>query len=200
VHAGVNRPLMYGALLFETLTSGLGMGAFGVLLIRMTERRFSATQYALFSSLFALPRIVAGPITGFVVYAFGWGPFFWFTMVCGIPGMVLLARFAPWHVREPTFEIEQRRAGGAGSRRTLLLRGLRAGLAAWLLGHAVQIGTAVLSAHGDGRRYDLAAGILDTLWPAGVKGWIVWIGIVVFGILGGLVGAAYTAARKTPPS
>ena len=59
-----NLVAMYGATGFEVFTSGLGMGAFGVLLLRLTEKRFSATQYALFSSLFALPRVVAGPITG----------------------------------------------------------------------------------------------------------------------------------------
>ena len=50
---GPNLPLMYGATSFELFTSGLGTGAFSVLLLRMTQRRFSATQYALFSSLFA---------------------------------------------------------------------------------------------------------------------------------------------------
>src|SRR5207342_2435420 len=40
-----NLPLMYAATSFELLTSGLGTGAFSVLLIRMTQKRFSATQY-----------------------------------------------------------------------------------------------------------------------------------------------------------
>jgi PAT family beta-lactamase induction signal transducer AmpG len=62
---------MYAATGFELLTSGMGTGAFSVLLLRLTERRFSATQYALFSSLFALPRILAGPIAG-AVNAMGW--------------------------------------------------------------------------------------------------------------------------------
>jgi PAT family beta-lactamase induction signal transducer AmpG len=53
----VDRVLMYGATGFEQLTSGMGTGAFSVLLLRLTRKRFSATQYALFSSLFALdPR------------------------------------------------------------------------------------------------------------------------------------------------
>ena len=39
----------------------MGTGAFSVLLLRLTQKRFSATQYALFSSLFALPRLLAGP-------------------------------------------------------------------------------------------------------------------------------------------
>ena len=64
---------------FELLTSGMGTGAFAVLLLRLTEKRFSATQYALFSSLFALPRVLAGPITGFAVDAVGWSTFFLLT-------------------------------------------------------------------------------------------------------------------------
>ena len=67
----------------------------------MTSKRFSATQYALFSSLFALPRVIAGPLTGFLVAAVGWPAFFLSTMVIGIPGLVMLARFAPPGVREP---------------------------------------------------------------------------------------------------
>ena len=101
----VNRPLMYGATGFETFTSGLGTGAFGVLLLRLTERRFSATQYALFSSLFGLPRIVAGPICGFLVGAVGWQRFFWITIATGIPGLLLLARFVPPGVREPALDV-----------------------------------------------------------------------------------------------
>ena len=81
---GRNLVAMYGATGFEVFTSGLGMGAFGVLLLRLTEKRFSATQYALFSSLFALPRVVAGPITGFTVSAVGWPAFFLLTMVLGV--------------------------------------------------------------------------------------------------------------------
>ena len=76
-----------------------------MLLLRLTEKRFSATQYALFSSLFALPRVVAGPITGFAVDAVGWPTFFLSTMVLGIPGLVMLARFVPIGVREPQFAL-----------------------------------------------------------------------------------------------
>jgi len=77
---GVYRPLMYAAMGFESLTTGMGTGAFSVLLLRMTQKRFSATQYALFSSLFALPRLLAGPVTGVMVDAIGWRDFFLFTM------------------------------------------------------------------------------------------------------------------------
>ncbi len=98
---GPSLVAMYSATSFELFSSGLGTGAFGVLLIRMTSKRFSATQYALFSSLFALPRVIAGPLTGFLVAAVGWPAFFLSTMVIGIPGLVMLARFAPPGMREP---------------------------------------------------------------------------------------------------
>jgi len=96
-----NVAVMYGATGFEVFAAGLGMGAFGVLLLRLTEKRFSATQYALLSSLFAVPRVVAGPITGFTVSAIGWPSFFLLSMALGIPGLVMLARFVPPGVREP---------------------------------------------------------------------------------------------------
>ena len=98
---GPNLAAMYGATTFELFSSGLGTGAFGVLLMRLTDRRFSATQYALFSSLFALPRVIAGPLTGFLVAAVGWPAFFASTMVLGIPGLLMLARFVPPGTREP---------------------------------------------------------------------------------------------------
>jgi len=96
-----NVAVMYGATGFEVFAAGLGMGAFGVLLLRLTEKRFSATQYALLSSLFAVPRVVAGPITGFTVSAIGWPSFFLLSMALGIPGLVMLARFVQPGVREP---------------------------------------------------------------------------------------------------
>jgi MFS transporter, PAT family, beta-lactamase induction signal transducer AmpG len=102
----VNRPLMFGATGFESFTSGLGTGAFAVLLLRLTEKRFSATQYALLTSLFGLPRLISGPLCGLLVGAFGWRTFFWITIAAGIPGLVLLARFVPLGAREPTLGVE----------------------------------------------------------------------------------------------
>jgi PAT family beta-lactamase induction signal transducer AmpG len=99
-----NVAVMYGATGFEVFAAGMGMGAFGVLLFRLTDKRFSATQYALFSSLFAVPRVVAGPITGFTVSALGWPSFFLLTMVLGVPGLLMLARFVPIGSREPDLD------------------------------------------------------------------------------------------------
>lgn len=96
-----HAPLLYAAASFEQLTSGLGAGAFAVFLMRLTNARFSATQYALFSSLFALPRALAGPVAGAAADTFGWAPFFLATMFLGLPGLIMLARVAPLGVRDP---------------------------------------------------------------------------------------------------
>src|SRR2546428_261377 len=108
---GVNLPLMYSATAFESLVIGMGTGAFSVLLVRLTQKRFSATQYALFSSLFGLPRILSGPIAGFAAQAFGWKTFFWGTIAAGIPGLLILARLVPLGVRDPVFEVAPPRLG-----------------------------------------------------------------------------------------
>lgn len=81
---------------FEYLASGLGTAAFGAFLARATDQRFTATQFALFSSLIALPRSVASAGTGYLVEALGYGPFFVLCAALGIPGMVLLFKVAPW--------------------------------------------------------------------------------------------------------
>jgi MFS transporter, PAT family, beta-lactamase induction signal transducer AmpG len=81
---------------FEYLASGLGTAAFVAFLARSTNQRFTATQYALFSSLIALPRAVANASTGYLVEAVGYGTFFIICAALGIPGMLLLTRVAPW--------------------------------------------------------------------------------------------------------
>ena len=100
-----DRLIMYSAMGFESLTQGLGTGAFSVLLMRLTRKRFSVTQYAVLSSLFSLPRIFAGPITGYLAKGVGWHQFFIITMIAGIPGLLLLQRFSPWGKKE--LEVEE---------------------------------------------------------------------------------------------
>jgi PAT family beta-lactamase induction signal transducer AmpG len=99
--------VLYAATTFEYVASGLGTGAFGVLLLRLTEKRFSATQYALLTSLFALPRIFAGPPSGLLADTLGWTNFFLLTVVMAVPGMVMLSRFVPWSQRELRFEVQE---------------------------------------------------------------------------------------------
>jgi len=190
----VNRALMYGAMGFETFTTGLGMGAFGVLLLRMTQKRFSATQYALFSSLFGLPRLIAGPITGFTVNAVGWTAFFWMTMLAGIPGLVLLARFVPPGMRDPTFTIEAPRAREPLTTAALAARAILGGLLG--LGIALAIMATVGALGGpDGGGFDWGSAFVALLRPEVFKDWFKLIGALVFGMVCALLAAAIAAAR-----
>jgi PAT family beta-lactamase induction signal transducer AmpG len=194
---GVNRPLMYGAMAFESLTSGMGTGAFGVLLLRMTQKQFSATQYALFSSLFALPRILAGPVTGVTVAAIGWHDFFILTMIIGIPGMVMLQRFSPLGVRNPDIEILASAHGTPVTRRTLMVHALLGGAG----GAAVAALTAALlealkhlhAAPQD--RFDFWTPLIGLFSPQAINDWVELISILLFGVLMALTAAATAAAR-----
>lgn len=85
---------------FEYLAIGLGTAAFGAYLARATDLRFTATQFALFSSLIALPRSVASASSGYIVEVIGFERFFILCAALALPGMLLLFRVAPWS-REP---------------------------------------------------------------------------------------------------
>lgn len=193
--SGVDRFLMYGAMAFETLTTGLGMGAFGVLLLRMTQRRFSATQYALFSSLFSLPRLAAGPMTGFTVHAVGWTAFFWMTMLAGIPGLVLLARFVPPGTKDPTFTVESPRHREPLTQAALTARAVVGGLLGAGLALLIMALLEALDEAGRGGIFDWTSSFLGLLRPESVAGWFEVAGAVVCGIVVGLLTAAVAAAR-----
>ena len=195
-----SRPVMYGAMGFETLTTGLGMGAFGVLLLRMTQKRFSATQYALFSSLFALPRLIAGPVTGFVVDAVGWAPFFWFTMAAGIPGLVLLARFVPWGTREPEFTVAPARDRKPLSNASLTIRGMAGAVVGSVFGIGVMglLGALKASRVEGGPGFDMTVALRAILQPGSVPEVVLLVGALVFGAICGLFTAAVFAAQHQP--
>jgi PAT family beta-lactamase induction signal transducer AmpG len=194
-----NIPFMYSAAGFELFTSGLGTGAFSVLLIRLTQKRFSATQYALFSSLFALPRVLAGPISGFAVDAVGWSTFFLSTMVLGIPGLMMLARFVPIGVREPEFSVEEvRRTTIPASSSSLAARGIVVGL-------VVGVGSLALVAFLDALKtmretpaegFRFGAAFARAWHPVSAADWLQLLGIVVFAAIVGLFVAAALAAKR----
>lgn len=195
---GVHRPLMYGAMGFESLTTGMGTGAFSVLLLRMTMKQFSATQYALFSSLFALPRILAGPVTGVMVDAAGWSNFFWFTIAIGIPGMLMLQRFAPLGTRDPEIEtlaeIRPRRFTRAGLFGRALLGGVLAFAFAAICVALLDAVKHERLAPADG--FDLLMPLQALFRPEDISGWVSLFGVSLFSIVLALATAATAAARS----
>ena len=197
--SGLNRPLMYGAMAFESLTQGMGTGAFAVLLLRLTQKRFSATQYAFFSSLFGLPRLVAGPISGFLVEAIGWQRFFWITIIAGIPGMLLLQRFAPLGLREPTFIMEQPKMLPPLSTAALVCRGIVGTIVGGLIGVTLLAVLAGLRAMktATGGSFAFVGPLIEIIVPMGVGGWMQLLGIALFGMACGLVTAALSAVQRS---
>ncbi|WP_418953516.1 AmpG family muropeptide MFS transporter [Zeimonas sediminis] len=87
--------LMAAAIGFENLCGGMGTAAFVAFLMALTDRRFSAAQYALLSALAAVGRVYVGPASGVMVAAFGWPTFFVFTVLAALPGLALLAWLRP---------------------------------------------------------------------------------------------------------
>jgi PAT family beta-lactamase induction signal transducer AmpG len=86
---------------FESFASlGLGSAALVAFISRSTDPRYTATQYALFSSLAAVPRTFINASVGFVVAQTGWFNFFIVCFVLAIPAMLMLPKIAPWNTKE----------------------------------------------------------------------------------------------------
>lgn len=81
---------------FEALGVGLGTAAFVAFIARSTNRAYTATQFALFTSLAAVPRTLVNASAGWLVEQLGWSGFFWLCAGLAIPGMLLLFKVAPW--------------------------------------------------------------------------------------------------------
>ncbi|WP_136413655.1 AmpG family muropeptide MFS transporter [Herbaspirillum sp. ST 5-3] len=90
--------LMLGAVIgLEAFAVGLGTAAFTAYIATTTDPRYTATQYALFTSLAAVPRTFFNAATGFIVDQTGWFVFFLLCFALAMPGMMLLPKIAPWN-------------------------------------------------------------------------------------------------------
>ena len=81
---------------FEALGVGLGTAAFVAFIARATHPLYTATQFALFTSLAAVPRTFINAVTGVLIEQMGWFNFFMLCAALAIPGMLLLVKVAPW--------------------------------------------------------------------------------------------------------
>jgi PAT family beta-lactamase induction signal transducer AmpG len=79
---------------FENLTGGMGTAAYVAYMASITNKKFTATQYALLSSLMGIPRVLASAPTGFMAKSMGWPAFFLACTLVAVPGLVLL-RWVP---------------------------------------------------------------------------------------------------------
>ncbi|MBF2029683.1 MAG: AmpG family muropeptide MFS transporter [Oscillatoriales cyanobacterium C42_A2020_001] len=115
---GKNFSVMVLAINVENFCGGLGTAGFLGFLMSLCNPRFSATQFALLSSLMAVGRdLMAGPASGELAQRLpsliqpdssvllagatgqGWALFFLITLAASLPGLSLLPLFAPWNGR-----------------------------------------------------------------------------------------------------
>ncbi|RJP82075.1 MAG: MFS transporter [Desulfobacteraceae bacterium] len=94
-HIGPSVAGLSAVIAFENLSSGMGTTAYVAFMASITNKRFTATQYALLSSLMGIPRVFASAPTGFFAKQMGWEWFFIFCAVVAFPGMMLLLKFTP---------------------------------------------------------------------------------------------------------
>ena len=93
---GHSVALLSGVIAFENLSSGMGTAAYAAFMASITNKKFTATQYALLTSLMGVPRVLASAPTGFLAKHIGWEMFFIFCTLIAVPGMLLLFKFASW--------------------------------------------------------------------------------------------------------
>jgi MFS transporter, PAT family, beta-lactamase induction signal transducer AmpG len=91
-----NHTLMVTAVVVENFGLGLVTAAMTAFLMAMCNKRFTATQFALLSSLMAASRDILVAPAGKIAEGLGWPSFFLITVAMAIPPLLLLPLIAPW--------------------------------------------------------------------------------------------------------
>ncbi|WKZ19731.1 MAG: AmpG family muropeptide MFS transporter [Candidatus Jettenia sp. CY-1] len=93
---GAYYSILVSTITFENLTSGMGVSAYTAFMASLCNKRFTATQYALLSSLMGVPRVIVSSPTGYLAEYLGWNYFFIFCTLAAIPGLIFLFRYRTW--------------------------------------------------------------------------------------------------------
>jgi PAT family beta-lactamase induction signal transducer AmpG len=87
---GKSMLLLVAGVVLDNFAGGMGTMAFVSFLMGLCDRRFSATQYALFSSVSAFPARALGAFAGAAATSLGWSTFFFATIAVAVPGVLLV--------------------------------------------------------------------------------------------------------------
>jgi len=87
---------LIAAVSLENISGGMVGAVFVALLMSLCNPRFSATQYALLSGVYAMSRSLLSAPAGVLAERVGWPAFFLFTVAASIPAFLLMVRLAPW--------------------------------------------------------------------------------------------------------
>jgi PAT family beta-lactamase induction signal transducer AmpG len=96
-YSGRDYSIMVTSIVVENLCYGLATAALVGFVMSLCNPQFSATQYALLSSLIAAGRDIVAAPSGALAQVAGWPAFFAISIIAAAPGMLLLAFFAPWN-------------------------------------------------------------------------------------------------------
>ncbi len=88
--AGHDVTALAAVIAFENLAGGMGTTAFVAFLAALCNRNYTATQYALLSSLMAVARTFIAAPGGFVAEQVDWTVYFVLTAVIAVPGLLLI--------------------------------------------------------------------------------------------------------------
>ncbi len=84
----------------ENLASGMGTAAYSAYMASITNRQFTATQYALLSSLMGIPRVLISAPTGWMAKMMGWEWFFITCAIVAVPGLLLVPKILKLNERK----------------------------------------------------------------------------------------------------
>ncbi|HEU5047549.1 MAG TPA: AmpG family muropeptide MFS transporter [Rickettsiales bacterium] len=89
-HLGADAPFLMLSTVAENITGGISAAAFVAFLSKLCNRHYTATQYALLSSLAALGRTWLSTSAGYAVQLLGWEWFFMLATLLALPGLLVL--------------------------------------------------------------------------------------------------------------
>lgn len=89
-HVGNDINWLYATIAIENFTGGMASAAFVAYISRLCNLQFTATQYALFSSLAAVGRTIIASPMGEIATVIGWVDYFLLSTAMAVPGMLLL--------------------------------------------------------------------------------------------------------------
>ncbi|CAK8163218.1 MFS transporter, PAT family, beta-lactamase induction signal transducer AmpG [Candidatus Xenohaliotis californiensis] len=92
-HIGNNIYMLYTTISIENIAGGMGTAVFVAYISMLCNKKYTATQYALLTSVASIGRTTLASSSGFVVDAFGWDVFFLISIVLTIPGISILLFF-----------------------------------------------------------------------------------------------------------
>jgi PAT family beta-lactamase induction signal transducer AmpG len=102
-HVGHSYRMMIVSIMSVSFFSGMATASFIAFLMALCDKRFTATQYACFTSLLALSRTLTKTPSGYLSQAVGWESYFLICTLAALPGLLLLMwRYRGWGMGELT--------------------------------------------------------------------------------------------------